>query len=356
MRTFEPPRSLSACLPLIGLGVLVGCQAPPPPATATSAPRFEIPVAGRFEPHTEGNGTKAQATSSAPEPAAPGLPERLPIAFTRQQLCEQGTCSLSGWLPDPSYADSPLEEIAAQAAIWVHVFGEQAKVTLPPNAALELLVVGLGGRLGVRDTLSAPTAPSPPLKLEPWSALRASGAGAELSCESGECRAMFALVAPDSTLQSAVRAAPTTNVRATPLELRAFLDSTAKTARQDASYARVLFGGSASEPPLPFSLTLLHADAPARIAAHAHAAEWENLLVLEARGDLELRGRSYPIAGGESLHIAPGVRHGYVARGNTSFVALQLYTPAGPEQRWLAPSPPTPAAAAADGRTPPEAP
>src|SRR5690606_7239482 len=140
VRTLEAPRPLRAGLPLIGLALIVGCPAPPPPATATTAPRTETPVAGCFEPHTEGNGTKAQATSSAPEPAAPGWPERLPIAFTRHQLCEQGTCSLSGWLPDPSYADSPLEEIAAQAAIWVHVFGEQAKVTLPPNAALELLV------------------------------------------------------------------------------------------------------------------------------------------------------------------------------------------------------------------------
>jgi quercetin dioxygenase-like cupin family protein len=99
---------------------------------------------------------------------------------------------------------------------------------------------------------------------------------------------------------------------------------------------------------------LLQTNAPAQIASHAHDTSWENLLVLEAQGDLELRGRSYSITGGESLHIAPGVRHGYVSRGPTRFVALQLYTPAGPEQRFLAPRVLIPAAAATDGRKPPE--
>jgi quercetin dioxygenase-like cupin family protein len=214
------------------------------------------------------------------------------------------------------------------------------------------VVVCLRGEIDVRDTLSPPGSPALPVHLSPWLALRASSVGVELSCEAGECRAMFALIAPHSTLQSALRSPPTTAPRATPLEVRAFQDAAAAPSNHGKNHARVLFGGDATKPPAPFSLTLLQTDGPARIAPHTHGASWESLLVLEAEGDLELRGRSYPITGGESLHIAPGVRHAYVARGQTRFVALQLYTPAGPEQRFLAP----PAAAAADGRVPPEPP
>lgn len=341
-----------ACAQLIGICVAAGCQ-PRAPAATPGARHFEIPVAGQPELNPAGAAVVRAATSERP---APGLPEQLPAAFIRQQVCAEGNCSLAGWLPDPSYAESPFEEVAAQAAIWVHVFGAGAKLTLPPNAALELVVVCLGGELGVRDTLSPPGSTSPPVRLSPWLALRASGAGAELACGAGECRAMFALIAPNSTLQSVLRAAPTAAPRVTPFEVRAFQDSAVAASNQGKNHARVLFGGDATKPPVPFSLALLQTDAPARIAPHTHDGSWENLLVLEGHGDLELRGRSYPIAGGQSLHIAPGVRHGYVSRGQTRFVALQLYTPAGPEQRLLAPPDPTPAAAATDARVAPEPP
>lgn len=286
-----------------------------------------------------------EAAASAPQPA-PALPETLPARFARQQVCALGNCALAGWLPDPSYAESPLEAVSAQAAIWVHVLAAGAKLTLPANTALELVIVCLGGELGVRDTMSPPDSESLPVRLSPWTALRAASAGVELSCATGECRAMFALIAPRSTLAAAVRATPSTSPRSVPLEVRAFEDVAVASFGQGKNHARVLFGGDATSSALPFSLTLLESDAPAHIATHAHERSWENLLVLEGLGDLELRGHSYPIEGGESLHIAPRIRHGYVARGQTRFVALQLYTPAGPEQRFLEPTQPTPAAAA----------
>ncbi len=358
MRIIEPVRSLHARLPplavtglacaeLLGLSLGTSCR-PEAPAVTTGARRFELPVAG--QPEADTPATARVAATRAP--AAAGLPQKLPNEFARQQACAQQNCSLTGWLPDPSYAESPFEELAVPAAIWVHVLAERAKLTLPPNAALELVVVCLHGELGVRDTLAPQGGSSRPVRLSPWLGLRASSAGVEIVCETGECRAMFALIAPNSTLQSALRTPPVTTPRAAPLEVRAFQDSATSRSNLGNDQARVLFGGEGTQPTLPFSLSLLQSDAPARIAPHTHDASWESLLVLEADGDLELRGRSYPITGGESLHIAPGIRHAYAARGETRFVALQLYTPAGPEQRFLAP----PTAAATDGRVPPEPP
>jgi mannose-6-phosphate isomerase-like protein (cupin superfamily) len=334
--------------------VVLGCQ-PAPPLAKPEATRFEIPVAHEPEPSATEPGTAPSLSSHGPEANAtrPALPRALPPAFARNQTCTQGTCSLPRWLPEASYALSPLEEVSAQAAIWVHGIQPQARLSVPANDALELVVVGLGGELRARDTRPGTSAPSE-FRVDPWTALRASGAGIELVCAAGDCRAMLALIAPESTLDAAVGAASVPSAvalahkpRRVPLELRSFEKVPLLTWQHGKNHARILFGGSDLGSPLPFSLTLLQTLAPALIPPHSHESSWENLLVLEGRGDLELRGRSYPIAGGESLHIGPRVRHGYVASGQESFVALQLYTPAGPEQRFLAAAGAAPTAAAA---------
>ena len=317
----------------------VGCQ-PAAPAATPAAAHFEIPVAREPEPHRAGASLAPAGANAAL--AAPGLPQDLPAEFARQEVCVEGTCSLAHWLPDPSYAESPFEGIPAQAAIWVHLLKAHTKLALPPNAALELVVVCLAGELKVHDTMPAAGSTPPTAELSPWTALRAPGAGAELECGAADCRAMLALIAPHSTLGVAVRATPSAAPRSIPFEVRAFESAIAAAPNHGKNHVRILFGGVATNPPLPFSLTLLQAGAPALIVPHTHDSSWENLLVLEGHGDLELRGRSYPIGGGESLHIAPRVRHGYVARGVEPFVALQLYTPAGPEQRFLTPPADTP--------------
>ena len=337
---------LFACGPSVVALTGLGCQATPPVAEP-QAPRFEIPVAHEPGPSTTAPSTTPSLSSTDPNAnttaSPPALPRELPAAFARKQTCREGSCSLLRWLPEPGYALSPFEEVSAQAAIWVHGIQGGAKLSIPANDALEFVVVGLRGELRVHDTRSGTSEPNE-FSVDPWTALRASGAGVELECRAGDCQAMCALIAPNSTLDAEVGAAPTkhssvapTNEpRRIPVEVRSFEKATLLTWQHGKSHARILFGGSALGAPLPFSLTLLQTFAPALIPPHTHESSWENLLVLEGRGDLELRGRSYPIAGGESLHIPPRVRHGYIASGQESFVALQLYTPAGPEQRYLA--------------------
>jgi hypothetical protein len=51
--------------------------------------------------------------------------------------------------------------------------------------------------------------------------------------------------------------------------------------------------------------------------------------------ELLLRGRPYELKGGEALHIPPQVRHGFTAGGQQRLTAVQIYTPAGPERRFM---------------------
>ncbi|HEU5077414.1 MAG TPA: hypothetical protein VFU02_24650, partial [Polyangiaceae bacterium] len=162
-------RSWYAYARVLGVSVALGCQ-PAPPLAAPAAGHFEIPVAGQEAQRTET--AAVPETAALPRTPVPIFPEKLPAAFARQQSCEQDNCLLASWLPDPSYAESPFEEVPAQAAIWVHTLGRGAKLTLPTNAALELVVVCLSGELEARD-LTTSAAPSPsPLRLSPWTALR----------------------------------------------------------------------------------------------------------------------------------------------------------------------------------------
>lgn len=357
-RASLPPAPVGwlGCAPALVVAAALGCQPSKPVATGGAA-HFEIPFS--HEPGPETGSTPANAGTPSVTSTRAALPQTLPSAFVRQQICDRENCSLVGWLPDPSYAESPFEGVPTPAAIWVHVLRAPAKLSVPPSAALELVVVCLSGEIAVKDTLQVgETAASPPA-LRPWTALRAAGAGVELECAQGECRAMLALIAPNSTLASALATTPVAAPRTVPLDVKSFDDAAVAAQHRGAYQARVLFGGTRTNPPLPFSLSLLEADAPVLIAPHSHGGSWENLLVLAGQGDLELRGRSYPIEGGESLHIAPRVRHGYVARGQARFVALQLYTPAGPEQLLLGPPAAAPAAvpaATSAGPRPPQEP
>jgi quercetin dioxygenase-like cupin family protein len=112
--------------------------------------------------------------------------------------------------------------------------------------------------------------------------------------------------------------------------------STASTKGSDGSTTADSASDEAAKPaPFSFSLTLLQGAAAVSIPAHTHASAWETLLVIQSKGALELRGRSYAIDGGEVIHIAPEVRHGYQSAGTQPLSAVQLYTPAGPERRFI---------------------
>jgi quercetin dioxygenase-like cupin family protein len=80
--------------------------------------------------------------------------------------------------------------------------------------------------------------------------------------------------------------------------------------------------------------SILAMPAGARVAEHAHAGETELLYVLAGGGTMTVAGVELAVTPTSVVQIPKNTRHAFVA---TSAVrALQIYTPAGPEQRFKA--------------------
>ncbi len=92
------------------------------------------------------------------------------------------------------------------------------------------------------------------------------------------------------------------------------------TQRPDASFALLGIGGGASVP------------------EHKHEGEWEHLVILHGSGKMSLGDAAAAVSSevkpGAILHIPKGVPHSFQAAPGEDVIALQLYTPPGPEQRF----------------------
>lgn len=102
-------------------------------------------------------------------------------------------------------------------------------------------------------------------------------------------------------------------------------------------------GGSSAigiEPPLAggkLSLSFLTLDAGSVVPAHVHAAETEALYVFAGGGTMTVAGVAVPVGDQSVVQVPPNVEHGFTAAAGVQTFAVQLYTPAGPEQRFKKP-------------------
>ena len=80
----------------------------------------------------------------------------------------------------------------------------------------------------------------------------------------------------------------------------------------------------------------LELEAGAVVPAHVHAAETEVLYVIGGGGTMTIGGVAVPVTEHSVIQIPAGVEHAFTASAAT--VAIQLYTPAGPEQRFKKPA------------------
>lgn len=72
------------------------------------------------------------------------------------------------------------------------------------------------------------------------------------------------------------------------------------------------------------------------VPEHAHAGETELLYVLDGGGTLNVGGVQLPVTATSVVQIPKGAKHAFTAAKRVR--ALQIYTPAGPEQRFKAKS------------------
>jgi quercetin dioxygenase-like cupin family protein len=84
-----------------------------------------------------------------------------------------------------------------------------------------------------------------------------------------------------------------------------------------------------------FSAEILQLPAGASVPEHVHAAETELLYVLAGAGTITVAGVKLPVTPTSVVQIPANTKHSFAA--SADFRALQVYTPAGPEQRFKKP-------------------
>ncbi len=98
---------------------------------------------------------------------------------------------------------------------------------------------------------------------------------------------------------------------------------------------RILFDEAITKDKAAY-LGALTAQPGAVVPLHRHSDSSEYIFVIEGAAEMSVAGRVIPVSAGDAVQIPPGVEHGVKFTGVGSFKALQLYTPAGPEQRFKA--------------------
>jgi mannose-6-phosphate isomerase-like protein (cupin superfamily) len=260
--------------------------------------------------------------------ALPGAPTFTPA---RKAACANKQCELKAWLPDPAFAKSVPAGEPSPAALWAQEIAGGSTLILPRHHALEVLAVVLdGGVLAQGDDGGA-------RKLAVWDALRVPGAGVSLKADKSGAKLVLAVASNKGTLAEALD-----HAKAKPWEVRwkkrpsAIASTSLKDAKdlvwgKGAYHARIAFGG---EYPTPASLETLLAGPDAAIAEHDHPT-WEHIAILEGAGVMKLAGADHPVSPGAIFHIPKGVRHAFAPSGSSRLLAVQLYTPSGPEQRFI---------------------
>jgi mannose-6-phosphate isomerase-like protein (cupin superfamily) len=73
----------------------------------------------------------------------------------------------------------------------------------------------------------------------------------------------------------------------------------------------------------------------APVAEHEHPTSSETLVAIEANGTLTLDGKSAHLGARQIVQVPRGAKHAWKPEAGTKLVAIQIYEPAGPEQRFL---------------------
>ncbi len=304
----------------------------PPPGPTEGLPVIPFPDEGFGEESDNGEVAETPATPTAKPGALQAvdgaLPPSPPTVLSRTHTCSQKECRLTAYLPDPAFVPT-----GSPAAMWAEVVGENSTVVIPRHHKLELLVMTLSGTAHVVYDEGGGAKP-----LGTWDALRVPGAGVMIKSDKGGAKLVMALVATTGTLSEALTLAKDKPFAVRWLKrARAPVASSLGSAKDlawggGAFHARIAFGGA--DPAIPGSFEVLETSANAAIAEHDHT-NWEHIAILEGAGTMRVDGKNVPVKAGSVFDIAPGVKHSYSPSGAVGLLAVQTYTPSGPEQRFL---------------------
>lgn len=334
----------------------VAPQRSPPTPIAVPAP--EAPVA------TPPSATPVPS-ASAPPPPSP-VSNALPsigstVRFGRSIECASAPqCAHPALLPPGERPEASLP-----AFFWEERFATGKALAFPRVEQVELYGVVLEGEVTLRGEEEPAKGAR---KLSAWMAFRAPGAGVTLG---GAGRLVLVAATRDGSpllrlLQELTSGAGPSaknhawKARPHPIETLDFASVPSLDWGGGAYHARLGFEASASKGEgAPLGLGVLIASRDAPVKEHVHDKEWELLAVLDGEGELVERPvsgeRRTHVDGATFLAIPPGEPHAWAPSGTRPLLALQAYSPPGPEQRFRrlaagAPSASAPAAPSASVR------
>jgi mannose-6-phosphate isomerase-like protein (cupin superfamily) len=313
---------------------LLGCGSgtawtPPPSAGIPVAPRpdqVKRPVSSKQQ---AAKSVAPAVTAPAPEPISGALPADIDAKLVTHATCSDRDCLVPGLYPAGAAADG-----GAPAAIWSHDLPDKGtSVTFPRHSGVDLYGLVLRGNVRVKP-LEGGAAKT--IDLAGWGAFRAPGAGVSVVATDGAARVVLAVVGEAALLkerktlkQVAWRSRPSA---VETVDLNAAADLAWG---KGAMHARLGFeGGRAS-----FGILFASKDAP--VAPHVHEGEWEILAPLWADGTARRAAGAgsqemseIPVTDGTVVAIPKGTLHAWVPGGKKPLLAVQMYLPPGPEQRF----------------------
>lgn len=325
--------SLVLALALTGCGPAVP-WVPPPSSSLLAAPRSDEvkrpPVKG-----AAAKSVAAAVAAPAPEPISGALPADIDAKLVTHATCNDRDCLVAGLYPAGAAADG-----GAPAAIWSHDLPDKGtSLTFPRHSGVDLYGLVLSGKVRLKS-LEPGTKSN---DLAPWGAFRAPGAGVVVVASDGPARVVLAVagesapIAETAALLKERKTLKQVAWRSRPQAIEVLdLNATADLAwGKGAVHARLGFeGGRAS-----FGLLFASKDAP--VAPHVHDASWEILAPLWADGTARRASApgsadmsEIPVTDGTVVAIPKGTLHAWVPAGKKPLLAVQMYLPPGPEQRF----------------------
>ena len=73
----------------------------------------------------------------------------------------------------------------------------------------------------------------------------------------------------------------------------------------------------------------------AAVAEHEHTTSSETLIAIEGSGTFTVDGKDSRLGPRQIVHVPKGTKHAWKPDPGTKLVAIQLYEPPGPEQRFV---------------------
>lgn len=226
--------------------------------------------------------------------------------------------------------------------MWQEKLGANVKLDFPRSKGLGMLGVVLEGVVTAAASEGGTLA-----AMKPWSAFAAPGAGLSLTADAEGGLVLVVAYPIEGKLADQIAA------------LRKS-DKAVYWSERPGSFviddlerieAQTWAGGGAHawlgleqerSPNAYLGLLLISGETP--VADHGHEVAWEILFPLRGEGSLVLSGqgaassegfpRDVPVRPGEVVTMPPGVHHAYNPGGDEPLLAVQLFVPPGPEQRY----------------------